>query len=383
MERLVLQEQIGVGATGKVYRAADRSTSRPVAVKFLRKAARPRAGRDRAVPARVANRGRPAASRNRPRPRDRPHARRRLLPGDGTGWRQRSARRAKRRAGFSAGSAEQAAAWVAAAARIVHAAHERGIIHCDLKPSNLLLDQRGRIRVTDFGLAVRLADDEPGRLMAGTPAFMAPEQVDRCWGPLSPRTDVWGLGAVLYFLLFGQPPHTGENVADVLARVVSGKPVAFPSQPDCEPALIDLCRRCLQKRPERDWNQPSHSRKSYEMNGDALSSYLLDIAIAQLGRGTEWLPRYRPTEDCPHVAWKFGDIERYQRSGNHKIRSGTRLANVAIKRVQPASRHVDKVLRIARQTVNLAVFQLLPKPPRQDFSRTGRGFRAKVAGDNP
>ena len=99
---------------------------------------------------------------------------------------------------------EQAAGWIAAAARIVQFAHERGVIHCDLKPSNLLLDDHDQIRITDFGLAVRLATEAPAALLAGTPAFMAPEQVDPCWGAISPRTDVWGLGAVLYALVYGQ-----------------------------------------------------------------------------------------------------------------------------------------------------------------------------------
>ena len=114
------------------------------------------------------------------------------------------------------------------------------------------MDEQGNVRVTDFGLAVRLSDGASGMLMAGTPAFMAPEQVDSCWGPISPRTDVWGLGAVLYFLLFGVPPHQGENVADVLARVVSGRPVKFGHSADNSLSLIiEVCHRCLMKDASR------------------------------------------------------------------------------------------------------------------------------------
>jgi RNA polymerase sigma factor (sigma-70 family) len=145
----------------------------------------------------------------------------------------------------------EAAAWIAAAARTVHFAHEHGIVHCDLKPSNLMLDQTGMVLVTDFGLAVHVADARSLHAVAGTPAFMAPEQVDRCWGEISPWTDVWGLGSVLYSLILGRPPHAGENVPDVLAQVVSGKPVTFTSDDKAKlgPELAPLCQRALAKPP--------------------------------------------------------------------------------------------------------------------------------------
>ena len=125
-------------------------------------------------------------------------------------------------------------------------------MHCDLKPSNLLLDTAGGIHVTDFGLAIRPAEDHTSAaLLAGTPAFMAPEQVDPCWGPIGPRTDVFGLGAVLYFLLLGTPPHAGSDVAEVLAQVVSGRPVPFPaeSREHIPAETLHACRRSLAKQP--------------------------------------------------------------------------------------------------------------------------------------
>jgi len=243
----LLQQQIGAGSTGKVYRALERRSQRPVAVKFLRKALTG----EPTVVERFLREAQTVAALKHPG-----------IVGiqglgrtPGGGWflvmelvNGRDLHHVKTHRAIPS---QQAALWVAEAAGIVQFAHENGIIHCDLKPGNLLLDENDTIRVTDFGLAVQLADEAPAALLAGTPAFMAPEQVDPCWGPISPRTDVWGLGAVLFFLLYGRPPHSGQSVAATLARVVAGTPVVVPAKRKGVPRkLVEVCRRCLAKRPE-------------------------------------------------------------------------------------------------------------------------------------
>ncbi|MCA9027006.1 MAG: protein kinase [Planctomycetaceae bacterium] len=129
-------------------------------------------------------------------------------------------------------------------------AHGKGVLHCDLKPHNILVDDQGCVRVTDFGLA-RIALDQTQQFtrLAGTAAFMAPEQVSDCWGAITPATDVWGLSAILCWLLTGNPPSTGDRVADVLAEIVSGRPVGALKLPIkvASPQLLDLCRRGLEK----------------------------------------------------------------------------------------------------------------------------------------
>ena len=110
-------------------------------------------------------------------------------------------------------------------------AHGRGIVLCDLKPANILLDQSGRIRVADFGLARSLTGGAAWAVeVEGTAPFMAPEQVCRSWGPIDQRTDVYGIGAVLFALLTGRAPHVGSRLPDILAAVVASTPVISPSR---------------------------------------------------------------------------------------------------------------------------------------------------------
>jgi tRNA A-37 threonylcarbamoyl transferase component Bud32 len=151
-----------------------------------------------------------------------------------------------------------AAQLVAAIAQAVHHAHQRGILHRDLKPANILLDKEGRPFVSDFGLAKRLADDlnltTTGELI-GTPGYMAPEQADGGKEAISTATDVYGLGAVLYALLTGQPPFRADSILATLEQVRTREPNApGGSNRRVERDLECICLKCLEKEPERRYS---------------------------------------------------------------------------------------------------------------------------------
>jgi serine/threonine-protein kinase len=131
------------------------------------------------------------------------------------------------------------------------ASHERGVMHRDLKPANIMLDGRGRVRITDFGLATALqaGGTEAGEV-AGTPAYMAPEQLNGA--PLSAQTDIYALGLVLFEIFTGKRFHTVSSVAQLRERhaEVSSTDLST-SDPLLEPAVARVIERCLESDPRR------------------------------------------------------------------------------------------------------------------------------------
>jgi TolB-like protein/Flp pilus assembly protein TadD len=138
-------------------------------------------------------------------------------------------------------------------AEAVEHAHQRGILHRDLKPANILFDSHGAPMVADFGLARLGAANALLTMPAtalGSPNYMAPEQVSAEFGELGPRTDVYGLGAILYQLLTGKPPVQGDDAVDTLRRVPThAPPPGSQTRPDIPGDLEAIARKCLAKRP--------------------------------------------------------------------------------------------------------------------------------------
>ncbi|HYT95493.1 MAG TPA: serine/threonine-protein kinase [Gemmataceae bacterium] len=247
-------EEIGRSGMGVVYKARQRSLNRLVALKMVRPGGRTPDDLRRFLRAEAEM----AASLEHPHIvpvhevgecDGQPYLCMQLIEGETL-----ARRLARREQEGSPTTLAAEVALLACVARAVHHAHQRGILHRDLKPSNILLNRAGEPFVTDFGLAKRIegegASAESGTI-AGTPLYMAPEQTAG-QARLTTAVDVWGLGAILYELLTGQPPFRGETVLDTLAQVRQQEPVRPRSlRRSLDRDLETICLKCLAKEPQR------------------------------------------------------------------------------------------------------------------------------------
>src|SRR5438552_6846700 len=140
-------------------------------------------------------------------------------------------------------------------ARTVHYAHEHGILHRDIKPGNILLDTKGEAHLTDFGLA-RLLETESSVTqtvdVVCTPSYMSQEQAVGNNAAVSSATDVYGLGAVLYQLLTGQPPFAGGTTYETIKLLLDTEPRQQRLlNPKIDRDLSTICLKCLQKDSKR------------------------------------------------------------------------------------------------------------------------------------
>lgn len=217
-----LQDEIGRGGMGVVYRARQRSLERHVAVKVLLR------GADATADAHARFETEAAAAARL----DHPH----IVPiydtGVEEGWRyigMKLITGQTLQARMSEGPMpeREAARLVLKIARAIEYAHSRGVIHRDLKPANILLDEEGEPHVSDFGLAKRPADENDvtttGAIL-GTPSYMAPEQAAGDRGDVGPASDVFSLGAILYALLTGRPPFQGPTPVDTVLMLLEQDP---------------------------------------------------------------------------------------------------------------------------------------------------------------
>jgi RNA polymerase sigma factor (sigma-70 family) len=210
-----LNEYIGSGGAAKVYRAWQNSASRQVAVKMLRKS------RWNVASAleRFLEEARVVAALQHPGIVKLHGAG--YTPGGGLfismefieGCNLEEAMQRQRP------TTKQAVAWIAEVAAALDVAHQHGVIHCDLKPSNLFREEAtGRIVLGDFGVATSLAAPSGSKQWAGTLGFMAPEQLDSAFGDVGPATDIFGLGLVLHYLITGRKIFEGKRILEALAR---------------------------------------------------------------------------------------------------------------------------------------------------------------------
>jgi serine/threonine protein kinase len=260
-----VQERIGVGGMGEVYRARDTRLDRDVAVKILR----PRSPSDSIPdPSHIARFGREArllATLNHPHigaiygfetDGDRHALILELVEGDTLADRLRFGPIPLKDTLLIAGQVAEA----------LDAAHCKGVVHRDLKPANIKITPQSVVKVLDFGLAKAVSGDSDAAIplnqretvnfnttqvgmILGTPAYMSPEQARG--EPIDKRTDLWAFGCVLYQMLTGRSAFGRDSIIDTLAAIVEGEPDLAALPPNTPAGVRRLLSRCLEKDPRR------------------------------------------------------------------------------------------------------------------------------------
>jgi tetratricopeptide (TPR) repeat protein/predicted Ser/Thr protein kinase len=245
-----IASELGRGGMGVVYKAWQTSLNRPVALKVIR------AGTysDPEVAARFRDEAELAARFQHPN----------IVQvyevgeSDGVGYLALEYAAGGSLSAKLAGSPQEpgeAARLVELLARALGYAHGRGIVHRDLKPANVVLTEEGVPKVTDFGLARLL--EQPGGLtqsgeVVGTPSYMAPEQARGAASSITPATDVYALGAILYEMLTGRPPFLGATPLSTLEQVSGQEPLPPAKLQRHTPRDLEvICLKCLEKDPAR------------------------------------------------------------------------------------------------------------------------------------
>jgi formylglycine-generating enzyme required for sulfatase activity/predicted Ser/Thr protein kinase len=250
LPRYDVKEKLGEGATAVVYRAWDRELKRPVALKVLRDAVGlSHVGRERFH--REAEAAAGMAHPNVLQVHDAGEAGGQLY----IVMELIDGRPLSEILGAHELGPGELVTILEKVARGVAAAHQKGIVHRDLKPANILVSASGEPKVGDFGLA-HLPESSTTLTRTGatlgTPLYMSPEQVEGRTKDLSPRTDVYALGAILYEMLAGRPPHAGETLLEIYGKIAHEEPVS-PRKllTNVSSDLSTIALKALEKNPDR------------------------------------------------------------------------------------------------------------------------------------
>jgi serine/threonine protein kinase len=251
----VLEKPIGRGAMGQVWLARQESLDRMVAVKVLPK----QLARDQSFLARFEREAKTAASMVHPNviqvysfgiERNVPYFAMEFVQGEDLSVKLRKGQN------FSIKDATRITADVA---RALECAHEKGMVHRDIKPGNIMIAKNGTVKVMDFGLAkaasVKSFITQPGLIM-GTPAYMSPEQ--GMGQELDVRSDMYSLGVVLYKLLTGQVPFNADTpTAVIFMHIYEPPPSIKELNPDVPDELVRITNKLMEKKPDARYPDPT------------------------------------------------------------------------------------------------------------------------------
>src|SRR5262245_55118154 len=273
--------------------------------------------------------------------------------------------------------------------RAVQHAHEHGILHRDLKPSNILLDEDGEPVVSDFGLAKFLHDDvnmtQSGQRL-GTPAYMAPEQAAGLSDRISPRTDVWALGVLLYEVLTGKRPFEGRSSHELSQLICSSDPPRPRRvQPGLSKDLETIILKCLEKEPSRRYEsagavaddlarwqrgEPIRARpRSWlgyvwrKVKRHPVQTACLFVGVAAVAFAAWWLTRIDPQERARR------DLERRLKDGERVVLVGAK-GSPAYGRWVYGNGNIDDKPNdgaFALESFSEAYYELVPDPQRDSY----------------
>jgi tetratricopeptide (TPR) repeat protein len=349
--RYAIEAMLDEGGQAAVYRATDTALQRPVAVKLLKRL------REGAAEAHFLREAELQRGLDHPG----------ILPLYDWGYEGRRGflvfalcpASAARRRKEAPPSPRAAAAMVRRVALTLDYLHGRGILHRDVKPHNILLDAAGNALLTDFGLALRGGEwARPG--LAGTPAFMSPEQL--CAQPLDGRADVYGLGVTLYELLTGKLPfrHPGfsrEAIEDFRRQVIHEAPLPPRAHEPAVPAGLDvICVRALAKRPEDRYQTAGEMAAAIRRWQGLGLAPLLDWLRGLFGRRGRQAPAV--PADRQAIDWNARSLAQSRAAGNREA-EGAAHANLAIAYstagdLVAASSHFEAALSVYRETGDTA-----------------------------
>ena len=283
--RYRLVELLGQGGMARIYRAHDNQLDRDIAVKVLR----PEYGRDPDFGSRFRHEAQAAASLNHPNivsvydygqdPAG-PFIVMELVDGEDL------AAIVKRSGPLPP---RQAARIAAETARALHAAHQRGIVHRDVKPGNVMIDRDGRVKVTDFGIARAIAEAQmtlPGTTL-GSVHYFSPEQARG--DQATPSSDIYSLGIVLYELLTGHRPWEADSAAAVaMARLAGPPPDPSAIRSGIPSDLVAIDRKALATEPADRWSSASSFAAALEafLAGGAVPGVAAGAAAGTAGSAT-------------------------------------------------------------------------------------------------